>query len=931
VTDIKHDKKILESLIKSAHAFIESSDFKQSVRTVYDCCKNLIGATAGYVALLSADKSRNELLFLDMGDLLCDLDPDLPMPIRGLRAEAYSSGKAVYENNFQQSEWLHYLPDGHGRLDNVLFTPLALDNNIVGLFGFANKPGGFSEEDVLVSRAFAEQAAIGLMQNRTLENLNTNVNHLNTLMQTALDAIITVNGHGIIFFWNRAAENLFGYSAEEVVGKPCTCIVPEKYVEAHRQGFARFAQTGVSKLGGHLVEVEGLKKNGDTVPVELSISKWEIDDTTFFTGIIRDISQRKQMEETIKTSEKRMREIFQMMEGSGGVYRALDDGEDFVIQEFHRAAEPGNATGGHENLIGKRFLDVFPAGREYGLFEVFQRVWKTGKPEYHPVIIHDEKGIRSWRKNYIYKLSSGEIVALYKDIIERKRMEATLLESENLFRTIFETTPDPINLNRLDDGKFILVNRKFLELTGFEKNEVIGRTALDIGIWNDLAKRDQFFKQLLDEKQINDFEAEFRCKNGKILTTLVSAKLLSYNNTPHLLAVTKDITELKHAELALIDAHTKLEKKYEISTERLKESEIKYGALVEALLTGVYMCEGEDIVFVNNQFAEMFGYSKDELLNMNMMNLIHPDDRKDFMTFCEISDPMEATEGEYEIRGIRKKGDIIYLSGRNTLIEFNGKRGILGNVSNITKRKMVEHDLLRSEENMRQLSAQLLSAEERERKRIASDIHDSIGQALSAIKFSVENSLSAISEESLPAAVEALENIIPLTRQTIEEVRRIIMDLRPSMLDDLGLISTISWFCREFESIYSHILIEREVDIDEAAIPPSLKTVIYRILQEAVNNAAKHSETDFIRLHLLMNRDSLELLVEDTGIGFDIATLQSSGLGNNRGMGLPSMKERAQLSGGTFSILSRPEKGTRIHVSWPREAFAQLKPDRGHA
>lgn len=210
------------------------------------------------------------------------------------------------------------------------------------------------------------------------------------------------------------------------------------------------------------------------------------------------------------------------------------------------------------------------------------------------------------------------------------------------------------------------------------------------------------------------------------------------------------------------------------------------------------------------------------------------------------------------------------------------------------------------------LSAQLLSAEEKERKRIANDIHDSIGQALSAIKYSIENSLIAISEKSVPVAVEALENIIPLTKQAIEEVRRIIMDLRPSMLDDLGLSSTISWFCREFESIYSHILIEKEINIDETNISPTLKTVIYRILQEAMNNSAKHSQTEFIRLQLLMNKGRLEMLVEDKGVGFDINTFNV-----NKGMGVASIKERAKLSRGILNIRSHPEEGTRIQVSWP--------------
>jgi len=915
------DQLILESLNKCARAFLKSRDFRSAAHTVYLTCKKLIGATAGYVALLSPDETENELLFLDMGDLPCALDPDLPMPIRGLRAEAYSSGEVVWENDFQQSKWLQYLPEGHGRLDNVLFAPLVIDDKALGIFGFANKPEGFHNDDVLVVKAFAELTAIGLMQNKTMQDLEQHANHLNVLMQTANDAIITVDNQGQICFWNKAAENYFGYSADEIVGQSCRCIVPEKYWDAHREGFSRFTETGVSKLAGHHIEVEGLKKNGEHLALELSISKWETDGSVFFTGIMRDISERRQMEEKIKTSEKRLREIFKMMEAGGGIYKAVDGGEDFIIIEFNRPTEWKDLLKTLNNLEGKRILDVFPACKEYGLLDVFQRVWKSGNPEYHPVIIYDGQELKSWRKNYVFKLSSGEIVALYEDITESKRMEKDLIESESLFRSIFDTTPDPINLNRLSDGKFILVNRTFLELTGYKKNEVIGKTALDINIWKDLNKRAQFFDQLLAESQVNDFEALFRCKDGTILTTLVSAKLLSYKNDPHLLAVTKDITELKKAELSLVDAHKKLAKRYEVSTEKLKETEIKYSTLIEALLTGVYMCEGEKIIFINKQFAEMFGYEREELLKMNMIDLIHPDDRKNFQTVCKIPTPIKAIDGEFELRGVRKNGETIYLSGRNTAIDYNKKFGILGNVTNITGKKIAEKELRKSEEDLRNLSAQLLSAEERERKRIASDIHDSIGQALSAIKFSVENSIMAIEEQSYPTAQQTLEKIIPLTRQSIDEVRRIIMDLRPSTLDDLGLVATISWFCREYVSIYQDTYIEKEIQVEEEDIPKSLKTVIYRIMQEAFNNAAKHSGKNFIRIHLVKNAENLTLLIEDNGVGFDLEMLRS-GPSKHKGMGLTSMKERAQLSGGTFNIQSTPGVGTKIHIVWPLKALA---------
>jgi len=626
------------------------------------------------------------------------------------------------------------------------------------------------------------------------------------------------------------------------------------------------------------------------------------------------------MKGEVGNSEKRLREILTLMKGGGGVYKAIDNGEDFIILEFYRSPErQQDDMQPEQDLVGKRLLEVFPASREHGLYNVFRRVWKTGKPEHHPVTIYDGPEIKEWRSNYVFRLSTGEIVALYEDITERKRMEKSLLESENLFRSVFITCPDPININRLSDGKFILVNQKFLELTGYRRGEVIGRTAADISIWRDLKRRGEFFAELIEKWHVNDFEAEFRRKDGKILTALISAKLLSYMNEPHTLSVCRDITELKRAQQELLEAHAELEKRYETSSEKLKESEIKYASLVDALLIGVYMCVDEKIIFVNRQFVKMFGYSKDELLGTNIQDLIHAEDRGGSWSICGMTPPDETAEGGYEIRGIKKNGDIIYLLGRNTVVDFKERQAILGNVADITKRKEAERIHRKSEEELRNLSAQLLSAEERERKRIARDIHDSIGQALSAIKFSVESSILSMADHSFSSAESVLEKIVPLTQQSIDEVRRIIMDLRPSMLDDLGLVATLSWFCREFEAIYTNISVERKIEVEEKEIPFTLKTVIYRIVQEALNNAAKHSSTDKILLSLASGEENLELVIEDQGVGFDPEQM-GEGNGGRKGMGLASMKERAYLSGGSFAILSAPGNGTRIRILWPMAA-----------
>jgi len=158
-------------LLDGARAVLRHREFQDSARRIYDVCKGLLGATAGYVSLLTEDGSENDVVFLDSGDLVCTVDPDLPMPIRGLRAEAYRTGKPVYDNAFAESSWQVYLPAGHSRLDSVLFAPLSLDGKVVGLMGLSNKPGGFSDHDARVAAAFSELAAVGLMNSQTLEAL----------------------------------------------------------------------------------------------------------------------------------------------------------------------------------------------------------------------------------------------------------------------------------------------------------------------------------------------------------------------------------------------------------------------------------------------------------------------------------------------------------------------------------------------------------------------------------------------------------------------------------------------------------------------------------------------------------------------------------------------------------------------------------------
>ena len=223
-----------------------------------------------------------------------------------------------------------------------------------------------------------------------------------------------------------------------------------------------------------------------------------------------------------------------------------------------------------------------------------------------------------------------------------------------------------------------------------------------------------------------------------------------------------------------------------------------------------------------------------------------------------------------------------------------------------------EEELGKTREQLRDVSFKLLQAEETERKRIAQEIHDGVGQHWVIVKHRLENILKQLGKE----IAAPLEDILPIIQVGIEETRRIQMNLRPTLLDDLGILATISWFCREFQKANPAIRIETKTPIQENDVANPVKTAIYRIMQEALNNVSKYSKANLVNLTLQKEEDKIELTIQDHGQGFDlnaVFSLRSS----ERGLGLAGMRERALLSGGSFSIESTQGIGTTIRASWP--------------
>lgn len=219
-------------------------------------------------------------------------------------------------------------------------------------------------------------------------------------------------------------------------------------------------------------------------------------------------------------------------------------------------------------------------------------------------------------------------------------------------------------------------------------------------------------------------------------------------------------------------------------------------------------------------------------------------------------------------------------------------------------------------EQLRKIAAQLLDIQEDERRRIAAELHDGIGQSLSLIKLGIENVLHELSADSIDQTREMLQTLRGQTRQAIDEVRQVTMDLHPSTLDDFGVVSTLKWFIREFQADYPDITVEQHLSLAEGEIPLALKTGIYRIVQESLKTIAQSTPATTICLSLGISREIIELTITHPGAARALAQTRARA-NPEQGAGAISLRDRAMISGADYRIDTQPGHGVAIRVSWP--------------
>ena len=472
------------------------------------------------------------------------------------------------------------------------------------------------------------------------------------------------------------------------------------------------------------------------------------------------------------------------------------------------------------------------------------------------------------------------------DISEKIKSQKELLESEQKFRTLVQQASDGIIITD-EDGNFIEVNESAAALTGYRKQELDKMNTDDIFVEEGGIKRPLRHNAMANGAVVIS-EHFIRRKGGKMLNVEVSAKQLSDGRFQRIL---RDITERTQVEDAL------------------RASEKKYRLLFDDNPLPMWINSSADNNFidVNNAALVAYGYTKDEFLKMKLSDL------DSFNNSLQKHLPNEKAgtagmDGIYE--HVKKNGQLIKVDILTHDIIYEGKPAILSLANNITAKFEAEESLQKSNEALRDLASHLETIRENERIHMAREIHDELGQQLTGLKMDISWLNRKIKSDD-EAVKEKMKDTISLIDKTVITVRRIATELRPSILDDLGLIAAMEWQSEEFEK-RSEIKSIFTSNVSQIKVSADVATAVFRIFQESLTNVLRHSRATEVISFFRMENDIITLFIEDNGTGF-----RDDEIKNKKTLGLLGMKERIQLINGKYEINGNAGKGTSVIITVP--------------
>ncbi|MDB5222469.1 MAG: domain S-box protein [Chitinophagaceae bacterium] len=704
-------------------------------------------------------------------------------------------------------------------------------------------------------------------------------------------AIFMLDTTGHILTWNLGAQYIKGYTSEEIIGKHISVFYTNREIQKGEPEYnlKRTQQEGRFETENWRVRKDGSKFWANIVFTAIYDDQKQLKG---YSKITRDVSERKKFEEEFKRLNRELayalkektQQLSNVFDRVTDAFIALDKNWNYTYVNKKAAEIIGRRP---KEIIGKNIWTEFPEKTKYSYYKNFQKAFD----EQTPIRVEDYYPPSDlWFQALIFPSPDGITVYLH-DISDRKKAELELIESEQKYRTIIETAQEGIW--QIDENdRITFVNKYMANLLGYTPEEMIGKNGF---LFIDESAKSKAIKNIDERRKgfSSQHELTFFNKNRQPIHTLIqSTPIFNKDKYAGSLSMVLDITKRKKAE------------------EELRSSERKYRVLFEDNPLPMLILEypERNFVAVNNGFVEKFGYSRKELSAMNIRQLRRPDE-------IHKSEEVERTLiHKHHFKGtmyLRKKDGTDLLFEVNALeILFEGKRVYIGSFNDITEQEKAKEDLEQTNMQLRELASHLQNIREEERTSMAREIHDELGQQLTAIKMDISwlNKKLSLTDETHKQKIKALFSLID---NTIHTVRRISSTLRPSVLDDLGLAEAIKWQITEFIN-RSGIQVNFSSNASEQKFPADITIGVFRIFQESLTNIARHAHATLVICELQKLGSCLILKITDNGVGFDIN--QKS---KRKTLGLLGIKERIAMLNGKYEIKSEIKKGTVVSVKIP--------------
>lgn len=484
---------------------------------------------------------------------------------------------------------------------------------------------------------------------------------------------------------------------------------------------------------------------------------------------------------------------------------------------------------------------------------------------------------------------SGNVISIsgtIQDITEMAQYQARLRESEELLRRTFESFDEAVIILEPGSRKILDCNRGVEKIFGYTRGELIGSTTEKLHV--DREKAEEFSRMStkdLQEREIFHTEYVMKKKNGEVFYTDYTVTFVHNNEEEviRVVSVVRDISQKKAAEL------------------KLKASEEQYRLLFEQSPIAMWIFDKDTLEFIttNNAAVEKYGYSKQEINKLKVYDLHPEEDRQKVIK--EISISLQEPRTGFDIwTQETKNGEkrIVEISGSD--IFYQGK----------VRRLIIAIDITEQQKAEKRAISAIIEGEERERKRIAKELHDGLGQYLSAANMNLETVY-----EDMPLPKGHLrftfKNGLEMLEHAIYETRAISQNLLPKAIQDYGLELAVESLINQLNNIHKEITFRFYGNLNGADLTEKIQINLYRIVQEALNNSIRHGKPEKVDIQLVCSENEILLSIEDNGKGFDINS------SNGNGIGLRSMKTRVGAMSANLDIASTKDRGTIISVVVP--------------